>query len=145
VFTLDVRRWSVRQLVGASAAYWTALAATTLAPFARIALPLTQRSGEHGTVTASFGSGGFNLSVLQDGIAVYTASAPLPLIAFWIAGPPLVLWLVWLALRPSRDAASALHSSPEIDALPDAAPGGWSDRTAAAPDAVPVERRENRG
>jgi hypothetical protein len=96
-------------------------------------------------VSASFGSGGFNLSALEDGIAVYTASAPLPVIAFWIAGPPLALWLLWLALRPSRDATTGLHSSPAFDALPDAAPGGWSDRNAAAPGAVPVERRENRG
>jgi hypothetical protein len=145
VFTLDLRRWNVRHLVGASAAYWTALAATTLAPFARIALALAQRSGEHATVSASFGSGGFNLRVLQDGIAVYTASAPLPLIAFWIAGPPLALWLIWLALRPPRDAATALDSAPAFDALPDAARSSWSDRDAAAPTAAPVERRENRG
>ncbi len=122
VITLDVRRWNVRHLVGASVAYWTALAVTTLAPFARIALPLTQGSGNHGTVTASLGSGGFNLSALRDGVTVYTASAPLSLIAFWIAGPPLALWLLWLALRPSRNASAAMHSSPVFDALPDAAP-----------------------
>jgi len=145
VITLDVRRWNMRHLVGASAAYWTTLAATTLAPLARIVLSLAQRSGQHGTVSASFGDGGINLTALEEGIAVYTASAPLPLIAFWVAGPPLALWLVWLALRPSRDAATALHSSPAFDALPDAAPGGWSDRDAAAPRGVPVERRENRG
>ncbi|HLB09044.1 MAG TPA: hypothetical protein VK617_05900 [Gemmatimonadaceae bacterium] len=145
MITLDVRRWNVRHLVGASAAYWAALAATTLAPFARVVLPLVQRSGQHGTVSASFGNGGINLSALEDGITVYTASASLPVIAFWIAGPPLALWLIWLALRPSRDAATALHSSPAFDALPDAAPGGWSDRDVAAPTAVPVERRENRG
>lgn len=78
--TLDVRRWNVRHLVGASAAYWTVLAAGTLAPFARVVAPLLQPSGAHGSVSA-----------------------------------------------------------------PDAAPGSWSDRDAAAPRGVPVERRENRG
>ena len=145
MITLDVRRWNMRHLVGASAAYWTTLAATTLAPLARIVLSLAQRSGQHGTVSASFGDGGINLTALEEGIAVYTASAPLPLIAFWVAGPPLALWLVWLALRPLRDAATELHPSTAFDALLDAAPGGWSDRDAAAPRGVPVERRENRG
>lgn len=145
MITLDVRRWNLRHLVGASAAYWTALAATSLAPFARVLVSLAQRSGQHATVSASFGNGGFHLSALEDGITVYTATASLPLIAFWIAGPPLALWLIWIALRPSRHAATALHSSPAPDALPDAAPGGWTDRDAAAPAAVPVERRDNRG
>ena len=144
MITLDVRRWNVRHLVGASAAYWTALAATTLAPIARILSSLAERSGDHGSVSASFGNGGLNLSALEDGITVYTASASLPVIAFWIAGPPLALWLLWLALRPSRDAAAALHSSPAFDALAEPAPGGWSNRDAAAPSAVPVERREHR-
>jgi hypothetical protein len=145
VITLDVRRWNVRHLIGVSAAYWTALAAATLAPFARVVAPLVLRSGQHGSVSASLGDGGINLTALKDGAAVYTASASFPLIAFWVAGPPLALWLMWLALRPSRDAATELHPSPAHEALPDAAPGAWSDRDAAAPRGVPVERRENRG
>jgi hypothetical protein len=144
VITLDVRRWNVRHLVGVSAAYWTALAAATLAPFARVVAPLALRSGQHGSVSASLGDGGINLTALRDGAAVYTASASFPLIAFWVAGPPFALWLIWLGLRPSRDAAAMLHSSPAFDALPDAAPAAWSDRDAAAPSAVPVERGENR-
>jgi hypothetical protein len=144
VITLDVRRWNVRHLVGASAAYWTALAVATLAPFARVVASLVARSGQHGSVSASLGNGVVNLSALKDGIPVYTASASLPLIAFWVAAPPLALWLIWLALRPSRDVRAALHSSSAFDALPDAAPGAWSDRDAAARRAVPVDRGENR-
>jgi hypothetical protein len=145
VITLDVRRWNVGHLVGAAVAYWTSLATVTLAPFARVVAPLVLRSGQHGSVSASLGDGGINLTALNDGAAVYTASASFPLIAFWVAGPPLALWLMWLALRPSRDAATDLHPSPAFDALPDAAPGGWGDRDAAAARGVPVERRENRG
>lgn len=140
--TLDVRQWNVRHLVGASAAYWTALAATTLAPFARAVASLARVSGQHGSVTAGFSGGAVNLTVIQDGVATYTASAPLLPMALWIAGPPLVLWLVWLALRPSRDGATELPSAQSFDALPDAARGGLGDPNAAAPHAAHIERDE---
>jgi len=144
VITLDVRQWNVRHLVGASAAYWTALAATTLAPFARAVTSLARVSGQHGSVTAGFGDGTVNLTAMQDGVATYTASAPLLPMALWIAGPPLVLWLVWLALRPPRDGATELPSAQSFDALPDAARGGYSRPDAAAPHAAHVERDKNR-
>jgi hypothetical protein len=140
--TLDIRRWNVRHLVSASAAYWAALAAVALAPFT---IALARLKDNHGSANASFGDAGLTLTALRDGATIYTGTASLLQLALWIAVPPLALWLVWLAMRPSRADAAGLRAAPSLDALPDASRAGWSGGPASPPSEVPVERRETRG
>lgn len=143
--TISVRGWNVRHLVSASVAYWAGLAAVALAPFSIAVFPLTRLSGNRGSANASFGDAGLTLTALKDGATTYASTWPLSQIALWIAVPPLAIWVVWLAMRPSRAHAAALRASASLDALPDAARAGWNGGPASSPSGVPVERRENRG
>jgi hypothetical protein len=131
-------------LLGAWAAYWVALGAVTLAPFARWVWDLTRIPGEHGTASLSMGDAGLTLTALKDGVVVYTGVAPLTEVALWIAGPPLALWLAWIVLRPSRADESSLHAPSGYDALPDAARGGWAQPITPTSTPSPIERRDRR-
>jgi hypothetical protein len=79
-----LKRWSARKLFMSWAIYWVALLAVAAW---RPLLELIQlrRTQEHGTVSFTY-TGSF-LSL-----------------ALWIAGPPLVLFLVWLFTRSRADA-----------------------------------------
>jgi hypothetical protein len=143
--TLDIRRWNVRHLVSASAAYWAGLAAVTLAPFTIAVASVARLSGNRGSATGSLGDAGVTLTALKDGVPIYTGTTPLLHVALWIAVPPLALWLVWLAMRPSRADADAPRASPSLDALPNAARAGWNGGPMSPPSQAPVERREHRG
>ncbi len=140
----SIKRWGVGSLVGAWAAYWFALGAVTLAPFAKWVWDINRIPGEHGSASLSAGNAGVVLTALKDGVTVYTGVAPLTDIALWVAGPPLVLWLLWLALRPSREAAEALRAPSAYDALPDAARTGWAKPSTPTSTPSPVERRDRR-
>jgi hypothetical protein len=145
MITLDIRRWKLGELVGASTAYWAVLAATALAPYSRVVYSIGRLGGNRGTATASFTDGVVTLTALKDGVAVYAASASTLQIALWIALPPLALWFVWMAAIPSRARARRLDAQAARDALPDPARNGYSDRAAMASADVPVHRRETRG
>jgi hypothetical protein len=139
---LSIRRWGVGQLVATWAAYWVALGAVTLVPFARWVWDITQIPGQHGSAGLSVGDAGVTLTAIKDGVTVWTGVAPLAELALWVAGPPLALWLAWLVLRPSRDDADEVRARAQLGALPDAARGGWAQPITPASTPSPVERRE---
>lgn len=74
--------WSARQLVGSWLAYWVGLALYAVWPQLRKiwVLSTTKQSG--------------SISLTYSGGALEAA--------LWIAGPPLLLALVWIATRPPR-------------------------------------------
>lgn len=141
---LDIRRWTVAHLVGASASYWLGLAAATLTPFARAVISVAGLGGERGAASASLGDAGATLTVLKDGATIYAATAPVLDVALWLAVPPLALWMLWLAFRPSHDSASAMHASPPAGALPDPAQGVFTERAAGMRSPLPAERHQQR-
>jgi hypothetical protein len=105
-----LRRWQARHLLLAWAVYWVLLVLVALRPaLALVARALTGPEG-HGSVSANVGNGIANLNVAFEG-QHWTGSTSLTSLALWIAGPPLLLWLVWLATR--RAPASARE--PERD------------------------------
>lgn len=139
MITFDIRRWDVRHLIGASALYWTGLAAATLTPFARAVASVVRLGAGHGSASGSMQNDVLTISAIRDNVVIYSGSAHALDVALWLALPPLALWLVCLALRPQRGVAPA----PSYEALPDAARNGYAatpTRTGAA-----AERRENRG
>jgi hypothetical protein len=138
----SIKRWGVGSLVGTWAGYWVALGAVTLAPFTKWIWELNRIPGEHGTASASLDNSILTLTALKDGVTVYSGSASLTQIALWVAGPPLLLWLAWLLLRPSRSPDEELHAPPSYDALPDAARSGWAQPLTPSSTLSPVERRE---
>lgn len=109
-----LRRWGHRQLLGSWVAYWVGLLAVIAAPAVAQWWRL-QRTSEHGTVTLEISAGALEM-------------------ALWIAGPPLLLALLWLAVRPRRGAPAADATS--VEAPPRALP----DRN-AVDDAAPWERQ----
>jgi hypothetical protein len=144
IMAFSIRRWGVGELVGAWATYWVALAGIKLGPFIRIVWDLSRLPANKGSVSLSAGNTGVVLTAAREGIAVWTGVAPASEVALWVAGPPLALWLAWLALRPSRREAAALRAS-AYDGLPDPARRGWQQP--ASPTATPLraERRDERG
>jgi hypothetical protein len=139
----SIRRLGVGHLLGSWALYWAGLAGITLGPFARWAWNLSRMPGEHGSANLSIGDAGVTLTALKDNVTVYSGVAALSQVALWITVPPLLLWLAWLALRPSRESES-LSAPPMRDALPDPARNGWSAPITPTSTASPLGRRERR-
>ena len=82
-----LRRWSHRELLGSWVAYWIGLLAVIAAP-AFFEWWRLQRTDGHGSV-----------SVVVDAGAVE--------MALWIAGPPLIVFVLWLLARPRRGGRAA--------------------------------------
>jgi hypothetical protein len=139
----SIRRMGVGHLLGAWGVYWVGLAGITLGPFALRMWELT-RPGVHGSASLSIGDAGVSLVALKDNVTVWSGVAPLLEVALWIAGPPLLLWLAWLALRPSHSDATSLHATATREALPDPARGGWGMPITPTSSASPLGQRERR-
>lgn len=99
---LSLRRWRPGHLLASWAAYWAGLAGVTLGPLALRAYRVSQLPDGHGTIAASFDNGLLSFTVAEQGANTFVATAPFGAAIMWVVGPPLVLWLVWLAVR-SRD------------------------------------------
>jgi threonine/homoserine/homoserine lactone efflux protein len=55
----------------------------------------------------------FSLVVKGGEATIWSGSAQASSMVLWIAGPPLLLWLAWLATRPARRADVAPDTAPE--------------------------------
>ena len=102
-----LERWRAGALLGTWAAYWAALVGVTIGPGLLAAWRLTHQPGSHGNMSASVDAGRLLLNVNDVGGAgnVWTFSTSITAALAWIAGPPLILWLIWLLSRPRRDVA----------------------------------------
>lgn len=141
----SIRRMGVGHLLGAWGAYWAGLAGVTLAPFARWAAELNRAPGQHGSANLSIGDAGVTLNALRDNVVVYSGVAPLSQVALWITVPPLLIWLLWLAMRPSRTERESLGAAARPDALPDPARNGWGVPITPTSSASPLRNRDRRG
>ena len=92
-------RRSIRALIGGWAAYWAVIAAVKLGPAAAAIYRATQGPEGQGSFSLNFGNGGFTLTVIERGVTTFTGTASLLSIALWVAGPPLLSWIVWAILR----------------------------------------------
>lgn len=99
---LSIREWRPAHLFGAWVTYWALLTGVTLSRPLQLLLKL-RGSGTHGTASASIDDGLFTAH-LSAGDAVWNMSVSLGTMFGWIAGPPLAIWLVFMATRPSRSA-----------------------------------------
>lgn len=124
-------RWGWRSLVGAWGVYWAGLAAVTLGPFGAYLWKLTRLSGHQATVSLSAGDAGIQLTSMRDGATAFTTTWGIAPFALWLTLPPLAIWVLWLALRPSPRAADALRPPPARGALDDGAAGAWASRDAS--------------
>lgn len=130
----SIREWRPAHLFGAWVTYWALLAGVTLARPIQLLLRL-RGSDLHGSASAHFDNGVFTAHV-GVGDAVWDASVHLGTMFGWLAGPPLVIWLVFMATRPSRTTAYAIPA-PAVDAVPSPA----LDRGDVPPEFPSGERR----
>ncbi|MGH9889449.1 MAG: hypothetical protein ACREBE_28200 [bacterium] len=88
---------SIRSLILSWVAYWSILALVGLGP-AVLAIWRATRGASDGqsSVNVAFGNGGFVLNVTRLGEPTYSAAISFLALGLWVAGPPLVAWLVWL-------------------------------------------------
>ena len=112
---LSLRRWRASHLLWTWAAYWLVLVTVTLGPLLRAAWRVTRPGHSHGTVSATFGDGVLRAMVTStgEGAQTWTAGTHLGPLAFWVAVPPLLLWVLWLATRPK----TARDSAPPVQRL----------------------------
>ena len=98
---LSLRSWRPRHLLAAWCAYWAGLVLVTLWPAIAAGWRMSQQPHGKGTVSGGFGDGAFNATIVDSGKTTWTGSISALHLALLIAGPPLVLWLIWL-MRASR-------------------------------------------
>jgi hypothetical protein len=99
-------RRSIRALIGGWAAYWAVIAAVKLGPAAAAIYRATQGPEGQGSFSLNFGNGAFTLTVIERGVTTFTGTASLLSIALWVAGPPLVSWIVWALGRKKTQPAA---------------------------------------
>src|SRR5918993_4769260 len=90
-----LRRWQAKHLLLSWVAYWIVLALMVLRPAIAMVLRALNAPKGLGSISAGVADGIATLTVFAKG-QTWTGSTSLTSLALWIAGPPLVLWLVWL-------------------------------------------------
>ncbi|MGH7623612.1 MAG: hypothetical protein ACREMU_14815 [Gemmatimonadaceae bacterium] len=102
------RRWRPRELVGWWIVYWVLLVVVGLrglwGPLWRL-----MREGKGGSTASvalnASSSTGISLTLSLSGRTLYAGSISLVALALWIAIPPLLAWLAWVAARQRDEAA----------------------------------------
>lgn len=108
-----LQRWKAGTLLAAWVAWWVALVGVTVGPGLLRAWRLTREAGSHGTMLASIDGSKLLLRINDAGrgSGVWSFETSLAIALAWIAGPPLVLWLLWLVSRPRRATLSAADAT----------------------------------
>jgi hypothetical protein len=99
-----LRRWQAKHLLLAWIVYWIALIAVGLHAAIGAALGAVNAPSGHGTIGLSVDGGNLHMKVTTDD-RVWTGTTSLMAAALWFAGPPLLLFLVWLVTRRAPVAA----------------------------------------
>ena len=99
-----LRRWKAKHLLLAWIVYWVALMAVGLHSALGIALRALTAASGHGTIGASVDNNNFVLKVTTDSQS-YVGTTSLMTALIWFAGPPLLLFLLWLVTRRAPAAA----------------------------------------
>jgi hypothetical protein len=97
-----MKRWSATGLFAAWGVWWAVLLLASAREIVRMLVVISRAPKGHSSARLNFDDGRAHLETLLDGRVVSGHSGSLLALALWIAGPPLILWLVWLAQRPAR-------------------------------------------
>ena len=138
-----LRGWRSRHLVAAWVAYWAALLIAALGS----AIPVAWRVRDsHGSFTAGINDGLASVSIASGGTTLWSGAVDVGTAVLWIAGPPLLLWLVWLISRPRTPLASPreLDGAPTMPALDAARWERNAQSSARAPEPEAAELRRDR-
>jgi hypothetical protein len=93
---LSLRSWRPRHLLAAWCAYWAGLTLVTLWPAIVAGWRIYQRPHAVASASGNFGNGVFNAVIIDSGKTTWAGSVSVLQLALLLAGPPLVLWLIWM-------------------------------------------------
>lgn len=99
-----LRRWRAKHLLLAWIAYWVLLVLVGLRSAIAAVISALNAPKGLGSIGVNVGDGLAKLTV-SSGAGTWTGSMSLTALALWLAGPPLLLWLLWVATR--REPATA--------------------------------------
>lgn len=116
-------RWRWRHLAATWVVYWAGLALATLWRPIGIARRLSTLPEGQASMSAELGNGMFSARMLEQDVTVWSGSVSVLAIVLWIAGPPLLLWLVWAMSRVRPGSAERGVESSGEQPLPAASPG----------------------
>ena len=107
---LSLRNWRPRHLLLAWVGYWIVALLVALRSAIGPIWRVTSDPDAHGNISADVTDGILSLSVADSTGVIFQGSASMMSILLWFAGPPLLLFLLWLAVRPR--AAEPVLSAP---------------------------------
>ena len=107
----SLRHWRPRHLLAAWITYWVVALLVALGFGVAAIWRVTTNPDAHGSIAAGVTDGIFSMSVSDSTGVVWQGSASVMSIFLWFAGPPLLLFLLWLAVRP-RTAEPVLSAPP---------------------------------
>ena len=98
---MKLRRFRVRNLLLAWAAYWLALIVVGLSPAITAIWRVARAGPGHGNVNAGFSdASGMYATVVQNGATTYSSSVSMLTVILLLALPPLMMWAVFLLVAP---------------------------------------------
>lgn len=101
---LSPRNWRPVHLLAAWGTYWAGLIGVKLGP-GIAALVRMQAPAAKGSASVEFNNTDFTARVLEGTKTVWEGQATLGTIALWVTVPPLLMWGLWMLMRPPRDVA----------------------------------------
>jgi hypothetical protein len=103
-------RWRRRLFLLACGSYWTVLVLVLFGPPTIAAWRVSRPDGGHGVINASLSGATLSIAMSSSHTAPWSASIGLWTIAFWLVGPPLVLWLALRGIQ-QRDPVAPLRTT----------------------------------
>ena len=108
----SLRRWRPHHLLLAWVVYWIVALIVALRSGIAAIWRVTTDPDAHGSISAGVTDGILSLTVSEPSGVVWQGSASMMSILLWFAGPPLLLFLLWLAVRP-RAGEPVLSAPPQ--------------------------------
>lgn len=126
----SLRSWKPGHLLLGWATYWVGLVAVKLSPAIRATWRASQLPDNHGSISAGFNNTTLHYTVIENGVKTLDTGAAVSTMLLWIAGPPLVLWLIWLMVRERPNAERSLPGESDAAALTAGSPPAeeWRSR-----------------
>jgi hypothetical protein len=141
---LALSRWRQRFVVLGCAIYATVVTLITFAPALLAGWRISRPDAGHGVISVSADNTlMLHITMTSKHTPNWSGSINLGVLLLWLLGPPLLLWVIWLAGNPSRTATTIPldNTQPEVRPLiqPDIDPP-MARRDARQRERDPIER-----
>ena len=108
--------------------YWVGLIGAKLSPAIAATWRATHLPDGHGNISAGFDNSTLTYTVIEDGVKTWVGSTSMTTALLWVAGPPLLLWLIWLFARERPSARSLDERPARVNALGEGPATEWRPR-----------------